>query len=121
MKAVSERFSSCAMCCMVSSLKGSSRKQTPAGFPLNGLSVNESMMNVRIFHLAWRSPAFEEGLSAQEQQPRHTQQHPRASSETKALAIEEGPDGQQNKCNHSVAGERSNVQLQTGAITDEVA
>ena len=65
----------------------------------------------------WKLP----GRSAQEEQPRRAQHHPQAGPETKALAIEEGPDGQQDKCNHIVAGERSKVQLQTGAIADEVA
>src|SRR6185369_11514384 len=45
-KAVSERFSSCAMCNMLSSLNCESTRQTPAGLPLNGVSVKESTMKV---------------------------------------------------------------------------
>jgi hypothetical protein len=53
-KAVSERFNSCAMCNILSSLNCESTRQTPAGLPVNGLSVKESTMKVLIadfFHL----------------------------------------------------------------------
>ncbi len=41
-KAVSERFISAAIACMVSGGRGSSRRQTPAGFPRKGWSVKAS-------------------------------------------------------------------------------
>src|SRR6185369_6917039 len=47
-KAVSERFNSCAICNILSSLNSESTRQTPAGFPLNGVSVNESTIKVLI-------------------------------------------------------------------------
>jgi hypothetical protein len=50
-KAVSDRFSSCAICNILSSSNCVSMKQTPAGLPLNGVSVKESTMKVFILWL----------------------------------------------------------------------
>src|SRR6185503_16278122 len=46
--AVSDRFNSWAMCDIVSSLIGRSTRHTPAGLPLNGVSVKASTMKVLI-------------------------------------------------------------------------
>jgi len=50
-KAVSERFNSCAICNILSSLNCESTRQTPAGLPLNGVSVKAS--TIKILTLGW--------------------------------------------------------------------
>ena len=60
-----------------------------------------------------------EGQSAQEQQPRHAQHHPQAGPDANALAIRQGPDGQQDERHQAVADERGTVQLQASAMDVE--
>src|SRR5208282_4811601 len=50
-KAVSERFISAATCCIQGSGAGASSRQTAAGLPAKGRSVNESTWMMRVLML----------------------------------------------------------------------